>query len=346
MEKLVDNLGEVKPDYTVSVPRVYEKAYAAVLDNAYSGPPIKKTIFNWALKTGREASRLIQAKKPIPLGLRIKKAIAHKLVFSKIHHRFGGRLRFFISGGAPLAKEIAEFFHAAGMLILEGYGLTETCPATHINRFENYKFGTVGLPIPGVDVKLAPDGEILVKGPNIASKGYFKRPEDTKEVFTDNGWFRTGDIGEIDSEGFLKITDRKKDLIKTAGGKFVAPQNIESMLKGDPFISQAVVIGDRRPYCVALISINQVEAEKFAKERGISYATYADLTKNPQVFERAKKTVDDVNSRLASFESIKKFSLVPRDFTQENDELTPTLKVKRKVVTERYKEVLESFYAS
>lgn len=346
IEKVVDNMGEVRPTYMSSVPRVYEKAYAAILANAQAGSPIKKKIFDWAVSAGRRISQCIQAKKPVPIGLRLKGAVAHKLVFSKLHRRFGGRLRYFVSGGAPLSKDIAEFFHAAGILILEGYGLTETCPATHMNRYDNYKFGTVGPALPGVEVKLAPDGEILVKGPNIAARGYFKRPEATKESFSEDGWFRTGDIGEIDSEGFLRITDRKKDLIKTAGGKFVAPQNIENMLKADPFISQAVVIGDRRPYCVALVSISQAEAEKLATEKGISFKNYEDLTKNPTLYERAKKSVDGVNSRLASFESVKKFALVPRDFTQENDELTPTLKVKRKVITERYKDLIEGLYAS
>jgi len=343
IEKVVDNLGEVKPHYMASVPRVFEKAYAAILSNA-TASPIKKKIFEWAVKVGCQASQLIQAKKSIPVGLRIKRAIAHKLVFGKIHTRFGGNIRFLASGGAPLSKEIAEFFHAAGILILEGYGLTETCPATHMNRYEDYKFGTVGPALPLVDVKIAPDGEILVKGPNICSRGYFKRPEETKELFTDDGWLRTGDIGEIDSRGFLKITDRKKDLIKTAGGKYVAPQEIENKLKVDPFISQAVVIGDRRPYCVALISISQPEAEKFAKENGISYSSYEDLTKNEKVFNRVKQTVDTMNSRQASFETIKNFYIVPRDFTQENDEMTPTLKIKRKVVTERYKEPIDKLY--
>jgi len=343
IEKVVDNLGEVKPHYMASVPRVFEKAYATILSNA-TGTPLKKKIFEWAVKVGRQASQLIQAKKPIPIGLQLKRAIAHKLVFSKIHKRFGGNLRFLVSGGAPLSKEIAEFFHAAGILILEGYGLTETCPATHMNRYEDYQFGTVGPALPLVDVKIAPDGEILVKGPNICFRGYFKRPEETKELFTEDGWLRTGDIGEIDSRGFLKITDRKKDLIKTAGGKYVAPQNIENLLKVDPFISQAVVIGDRRPYCVALISISQPEAEKFAKDNGISYSSYEDLTKNEKIFNRVKQTVDKMNSRQASFETIKKFYIVPRDFTQENDEMTPTLKIKRKVVTERYKGPIDRLY--
>ncbi len=207
----------------------------------------------------------------------------------------------------------------------------------------HYKFGTVGQPIPGVEVKLAPDGEIIVRGDNIA-KGYYKKPEATAEVFTEDGWFKTGDIGEIDSEGFLRITDRKKDLIKTAGGKYVAPQNIENMLKADPFISQAVVIGDQKPYCVVLITINQEEAIKFAKEKGISYKDYLDLTKKPEVRERVRQTIDAVNAKLAKFETLKKFEILPKDLTQEDDELTPTLKVKRKNIMKKYKDLIESMY--
>jgi long-chain acyl-CoA synthetase len=342
IDKVAQNLVEVKPNIMASVPRIFEKVYQAVLSGAQASP-LKKKIFDWAVGVGRQVSQLIQKKQPIPLGLRIKRAIAHKLVFSKLHEKLGGRIRFFVSGGAPLSREIAEFFHAAGILILEGYGLTETCPATHINRYDNYKFGTVGQAIPGVEVKLAPDGEIIVRGDNIA-KGYYKKPEATKEVFSEDGWFKTGDIGEIDSEGFLKITDRKKDLIKTAGGKYIAPQNIENMLKADPFVSQAVVIGDQKPYCVVLIAINKEEAEKFAKEKGIQYKDYLDLTKKPEIRERVKQTIDAVNSKLAKFETLKKFEILPKDLTQEDDELTPTLKVKRKNITKKYKDLIESMY--
>ncbi|HEY4715975.1 MAG TPA: long-chain fatty acid--CoA ligase [bacterium] len=343
VEKIAQNLVEVKPQVMASVPRIFEKVYQAVLSGAQASP-VKKKIFDWALEVGKQVSRLIQKKQPVPLGLRIKRSIAHKLVFSKLHAKLGGRIRFFISGGAPLSRDIAEFFHAAGILILEGYGLTETVPATHINRIDGYKFGTVGQLIPGVEVKIAPDGEIIVRGDNIATKGYFKKPEATAESFTADGWFKTGDIGEIDSEGFLKITDRKKDMIKTAGGKFVAPQNIENILKTDPFVSQAVVIGDQRPYCVVLIAVNKEEAEKFAKGNGIQYKDYSDLIKNPQIRERVKHTIDAVNSKLASFESLKKFELLPQDLTQEGGELTPTLKVKRKVIMQKYNELVDSMY--
>jgi long-chain acyl-CoA synthetase len=342
IDKVAQNMAEVSPNIMASVPRIFEKVYQAVLSGAQASP-LKKKIFDWAIGVGRQVSQLIQKKQPVPLGLRIKRAIAHKLVFSKLHEKLGGKIRFFVSGGAPLSREIAEFFHAAGILILEGYGLTETCPATHINRIDNYKFGTVGQPIPGVEVKLAPDGEIIVRGDNIA-KGYYKKPEATAEVFTEDGWFKTGDIGEIDAEGFLRITDRKKDLIKTAGGKYVAPQNIENMLKADPFISQAVVIGDQRPYCVVLVTINKEEAEKFAKAKGIAYSDYADLTKKPEIRERVQQTIDALNSKLAKFETLKKFEILPKDLTQEDDELTPTLKVKRKNIMKKYKDLIDKMY--
>ncbi|HJR01588.1 MAG TPA: long-chain fatty acid--CoA ligase, partial [Methylomirabilota bacterium] len=263
IDKLRDNLPEVKPDFICSVPRVFEKVYAGVIAKAEAGSPIKKKIFHWAVGVGREVSRLQQARKPVPGALAFKYRLAHKLVFSKLHAALGGRLRFAVSGGAPLSKEIAEFFHAAGILILEGYGLTETCPSLTFNRLQHFKFGSVGQAQPGIEVKIAPDGEILGRGGNIA-KGYFKKPEATAEVFLADGWFATGDIGRFDEEGFLYITDRKKDLIVTAGGMNIAPQNIENLLKGDPFISQAMVHGDRRPYPVAILTLNPEELAKFA----------------------------------------------------------------------------------
>jgi long-chain acyl-CoA synthetase len=268
IDKLRDNLPEVKPHFICSVPRVFEKVYAGVLAKAEAGSPVKRKIFHWEVGVGRDVSRLKQAKKPVPAGLAFKYRLAHKLVFSKLHEALGGRLRFAVSGGAPLSKEIAEFFHAAGILILEGYGLTETCPSLTFNRLDHFKFGSVGQAQPGIEIKIAPDGEILGRGLNIA-KGYYKKPEATAEVFLADGWFATGDIGKLDEEGFLFITDRKKDLIVTAGGMNIAPQNIENLLKGDPFISQAMVHGDKRPYPVAIITLNPEELTKFAKDQGI-----------------------------------------------------------------------------
>ena len=234
------------------------------------------------MSVGREVSRHQQRGQPVPTGLEIKRKIAHKLVFSKLHARLGGRLQWAVSGGAPLARDIAEFFHAAGILLLEGYGLTETCPALTFNRPDRFKFGSVGQALPGVELKIAPDGEILARGANIATRGYYKQPEATREVFEPDGWFHTGDIGKIDEDGFLFITDRKKDLIVTAGGMNIAPQNIENLLKADPFISQVMVHGDRRPYPVALITLNPDELAKFAREQGILNADPAALVEASQ----------------------------------------------------------------
>ena len=344
IDKLRDNLPEVKPHFICSVPRVFEKVYAGVVAKAEAGSPVKRKIFDWAVRIGREVSKLQQARRPVPPGLAFRHRLAHKLVFSKLHAALGGRLRFAVSGGAPLSKEIAEFFHAAGILILEGYGLTETCPSLTFNRLDNFKFGSVGQAQPGVEIKIAPDGEILGRGANIA-KGYFKKPEATAEVFLPDGWFATGDIGRLDGDGFLYITDRKKDLIVTAGGMNIAPQNIENLLKGDPFISQAMVHGDKRPYPVALITLNPEELAKFAREQGILDTEPASLAKHPKVVERVSRIVEERNRELQSYARIKKFSILPADFTVESGLLTPTLKVKRKVITDKHRELLDSLYS-
>jgi long-chain acyl-CoA synthetase len=344
LDKVGENLREVRPHFICSVPRVFEKVYAKILAGVQAGSPLKKRIFHWALDVGGEVSRRQQQHRPIPFGLALQHRIAHKLVFSKLHQALGGRLQWAVSGGAPLSREIAEFFHAAGILILEGYGLTETCPVLTFNRLSHFKFGSVGQALPGVELKIAPDGEILARGPNIATRGYFKQPEATREVFEPTGWFHTGDIGHLDDEGFLFITDRKKDLIVTAGGMNVAPQNIENLLKGDPFVSQAMVYGDRRPYPVALITLNPDELAKLAREQGILAADPAVLVKHPKVVERVGRIVEEKNSQLQSYAKIKKFAVIPGDFTQEGGELTPTLKVKRKVVTQKYRDVLEELY--
>jgi long-chain acyl-CoA synthetase len=343
IDKLRENLPEVKPHFICSVPRVFEKVYAGVIARAEAGPPLKRKIFHWAVGVGRRVSRLQQAGKPVPALLGLQHRIAHALVFSKLHQALGGRLRFAVSGGAPLAKEIAEFFHAAGILILEGYGLTETCPSLTFNRLEHFKFGSVGQAQPGIEIKIAPDGEILGRGGNIA-QGYFKKPEATAEVFLADGWFATGDIGRVDDDGFLFITDRKKDLIVTAGGMNIAPQNIENLLKGDPFISQAMVYGDKRPYPVALITLNPEELAKFAREQSIVDADPAALVKNSKVVERVTRIIEERNGELQSYAKVKKFLILPGDFTVENGLLTPTLKVKRRVITDKNRELLDSLY--
>src|SRR5437667_245806 len=269
------------------------------------------------------------------------------LLFLPLAHSFarlGGRLRWAVSGGAPLSRDIAEFFHAAGILLLEGYGLTETCPALTFNQPTRFKFGSVGQALSGVELKIAPDGEILARGPNIATRGYFKQPDATKEVFEPNGWFHTGDIGTLDADGFLFITDRKKDLIVTAGGMNIAPQNVENMLNADPFISQVMVYGDRRPYPVALITVNPEELTKFARDQGILVNDPTVLVKHPKIVERVGRTVEEKNTQLQSYAKIKKFTVLPGDFSLDGGELTPTLKVKRKVVAQKYQDAIEALY--
>ena len=343
IDALAANMREVRPMLVFSVPRVYEKIYARVQATGQSGSPLKRAIFQRCVDVGRQVSLLQQGRQPVPAWLRLQQYLAHQLVFKKLHQSVGGRLRFFVSGGAPLAQEIAEFFHAAGMLILEGYGLTETCPALAANCYNRYKFGTVGPALPGVELRIAPDGEILARGPNIA-KGYYKRPEETGEVFLEDGWFATGDIGEIDNEGFLRITDRKKDLIVTAGGKNIAPQNLENLLKTDPYISQAMVYGDRRPYLTAVLTLDLDEMRRYARAHGVPGETSQEFAAQPQVQQLLETRVARLNQQLASYETIKKLFIAPTDFTPESGELTPTLKVKRKVVIQKYHEQIERLY--
>ena len=285
----------------------------------------------------------VQGKKPSGM-LKFKYGLAKKLVFSKLKEKTGGRLWFFISGGAPLGKEIAEFFLAADLIILEGYGLTETSPVISVNTFDKIKPGTVGLPIPNVQVKIAEDGEILCKGPNVM-KGYYKKPEDTKEAIDEEGWFHTGDIGMIDEDGFLVITDRKKEIIVTSGGKNVAPQPIENALKASKYITQAVLIGDKRKYISALIVPDFDVLTKWAKQNGIDFTSNEDLIEKQLVKDLIQREVEKVNHDLARYEQVKKFALLPHELTQDGGELTPTLKVKRRVINEKYKDIIDGLYA-
>ena len=327
-----------------SVPRLYEKMHARVLTTVESGTALKKKLFYWGLGVGGEVSKLIIAKKEVTGSLKLRYTIADKLVFEKLRARMGDRLRFFISGGAPLAREIAEFFHAAGILILEGYGLTEPTPVISANRPDAYKLGSVGQPLPNVEVKIAPDGEILVKGPSVM-KGYYNRPEETREVLSEDGWFATGDIGYLDQDNFLYITDRKKDIIVTAGGKNIAPQNIENLLKLNRFIEQVCLIGDKRKYLTALIVPSFPELEDFAKENGVPADDRGGLLGHPRIQRVFQEAVDEANAQLARYESIKRFTVLPVEFSQATGELTPTLKVKRKVVGVKYKDQIDRMYA-
>lgn len=347
IDKLVDNIGEVKPTILISVPRIYEKVYSRVQEGASSG--LKKTIFNWALTTGREVLKYKFAKQPVPGFLSAKYGVADKLVFSKLKERLGGRIKYTVSGGAPLAREIAEFMFAAGINVMEGYGLSETSPVLTMNRPDDARLGSVGKPVPSVEIKIAPepdrekDGEILARGPNVMI-GYYKKDEETKEVLEEDKWFHTGDIGYIDEDGFLFITDRKKELLKTSGGKYVAPAPIENQLKLSPFIEQAVVIGNNKKYCTALLAPNTESLQNWAKDNAISFTDMQDLVNNPKIQNLFQKEIDRVNAPLGRWEQIKYFKVLPNEFTQETGELTPTLKLKRRIIDQKYKDLIEAMY--
>jgi len=343
VEKVPENMAEVRPHIMCSVPRLYEKMYARVNEKVASDPAARQKIFRWAIGVGREVfAHTVARTQPGPF-LKAKFAIADKLVFSKIKARTGGRLRLFISGGAPLAREIAEFFGAAGMLICEGYGLSETSPVITCNRPGAVRPGTVGLPLEHVEVKVAADGEILTRGPHVM-KGYFKKPEATAEAIDEDGWFHTGDIGFVDPEGCLVITDRKKDIIVTSGGKNIAPQPIENRLKTSKFLAEVVMIGNKRNFAAALLVPSFEALEAWAKEHGVAAAPREELVRRPEVVAHYQRLVDEMTADLAQFEKIKKIALLTKEFTQESGELTPTLKVKRRVVEERYKGLIDAMY--
>jgi long-chain acyl-CoA synthetase len=342
IERMKDDLVDVKPTIMVAVPRVFEKIYNGIMAQAEVSP-LRAKVFHVALAVGKEISRYKVEKRPVPLELALRYQLARRLVFNKIAEKMGGNLRFAVCGGAPLSQSIAEFFHAAGLLILEGYGLTETTAAITANTPFDYRFGTVGRPIGDVKIKIADDGEILVQSKKVM-KGYYHDEESNSRTFTD-GWFRTGDIGEISPEGYLRITDRKKDLIKTAGGKYVAPQRLEGFLKTSRYVSQVHIHGDQRKYIVALLTPNMEAIEQYASEHDIPTKDRAALVTNPKIKDLLRKTIAETNSHLASFESIKNFAILPGEFTVESGELTPSLKVKRKVVDQKYRDLIESLYS-
>jgi long-chain acyl-CoA synthetase len=343
VEKVPENMQEVRPSIMCSVPRLYEKMYARVNEKVASDPPLRQRIFRWAIGVGRKVFAHTVARTEPGALLKLQFALADKLVFSKIKARTGGRLQIFISGGAPLAREIAEFFGAAGMLVCEGYGLTETSPVITANYPGRVKPGTVGLPLEHVEVKIGPDGEILTRGPHVM-KGYFRKPEATAEVIEKDGWFHTGDVGFVDPDGCLVITDRKKDIIVTSGGKNIAPQPIENRLKTNKFFAEVVMVGNRRNYPAALVVPNFEPLEAWARQGAMSVASREELVRRPEVLAHYRHLVDEMTADLAQFEKIKKIALLTREFTQESGELTPTLKVKRRVVEERYKPTIDAMY--
>jgi long-chain acyl-CoA synthetase len=344
IDTLIDDVREARPHLFPAVPRIYEKVYSRVQGTREQATGLRRRMLDWSFRVGGRRSEQIQAGKAAAPLLAAQARVADRLVFEKIQALLGGRIKYCVSGGAPLAPEIQRFFHAAGLLILEGYGLTETTPILTVNRPDCFRFGTVGLPLDCVTLKIAKDGEILAQGPNVAS-GYYKRPEATREAWDEEGWFHTGDIGEIDGDGFLRITDRKKDLIKTSGGKYVAPQPIENMLKTKPHISQVVVIGDRKKYCVGLVTLDADEVQQWSERQGVTLpADRAAWCKDERVVKLIESEIEDVNQDLPSYETLKYFRILPTDFSVESGELTPSLKVKRKVIAERYGNVIEEMY--
>jgi long-chain acyl-CoA synthetase len=343
MDTVPADLQIVRPTLVISVPRLYEKMYARVLENALSGGAVKRRIFYWARRVAeRWADVRLAGGAPAGL-LAWQYGMAQKLVFSKLQARTGGRLRYFVSGGAPLAPEINKFFYAAGLVILEGYGLTETSPTISVNTPEAFRLGTVGRPVPGVEVKVAEDGEILTRGPNVM-KGYYNKPEATREVLEPDGWFHTGDIGEL-RDGFVAITDRKKDLIVTAGGKKIAPQPIENAIKTNKYVSQAVVLGDKRKFPIVLVVPDWEQLEKWARIKNLIWTDRAQLLAMPIVRAKMEKEVFGRFEGLARFETPKKMALLEHDFSIERGELTPKLSVRRRVVEQRYKGVIDALYA-
>ncbi|MEW6055407.1 MAG: long-chain fatty acid--CoA ligase [Bdellovibrionota bacterium] len=343
IEKLLLNMGEIRPTLLFAVPRVFEKAYNRIKASIDDSSATKRGLFGWALAAGQAYYNKVWSDKRPSLSETLQYELARRLVFKKVYARFGGRIRFCIAGGAPLPKAIGEFMRIVGIPILEGYGLTETCAPVTVNSVEKMKFGSIGKPLPEVTLKIASDGEILVKSRKVFVE-YYKNPEATAEVKDQEGWFHTGDIGVIDGEGYVRITDRKKDLIVTSGGKNVAPQKIENLAKTHKYISQFMVHGDRRNFLTALVVLEKEEVIKYAKENNILFSEYSELVKNPKIQALVQSILDEVNSHLASFESIKRFKILANEFTIESGELTPSLKIRRRFCVEKYKSELDSLY--
>ena len=341
IEKVATNLAEIKPTLMTAVPRLFERIYSKILKNVESQPEKKQKIFYWAIETGREYV-IAKREGKIPIALSIKHKVADKLVFKKLRERFGGKIRFFISGGAALPREMGEFFEAFGVLVIEGYGLTESSPVIAANRPDDYKFGSVGKPFPGVEIKIAPDGEILARGPNIM-KGYYKNKKETDATIKD-GWLYTGDIGVFDTDGFLLITDRKKHLFKTSAGKYIAPTPIENTFLGSKYIDQFILIGDSRMFLSALIVPDFEAVKEYADSHKIPYADEKDLAQNDEIYKLLENDMVQFQKKLANYERVRKFVLLDKPFTIDSGEITPSLKIKRKVVEEKYSELIDRMY--
>jgi long-chain acyl-CoA synthetase len=343
MEKIGDNLREVHPTLMICVPRLFEKIYARIKDKAAEGGKAKRALLAWAVAVGKDYARHTINHEKVPPVLALKYRLASRLVFSKWHAGMGGRIRLFVSGGAALPDEIALIFAGAGLPIVQGYGLTETSPVISAGTIEDNRIGTVGRPIRNVEVRIAADGEIEARGPNIM-RGYYHKPAETQAVFTEDGWFKTGDIGTLDEDGFLRITDRKKELFKTSGGKYIAPQPIEQMIKGSRFVNQVVLVGNGRKFPAALVVPDWEQLRSYVELKGLDARTPAELIKHPRILDLFERQVAAHTPNLAQFEKVKRIALLENELTIEGDELTPTLKVKRRVVDEKYRDVIDRLY--
>jgi long-chain acyl-CoA synthetase len=343
-KRVMEYFQEVRPTVMVSVPRLYEKIHGEMLSRVGDAPPWRRRLFHWALEVGKEMNLCRQTREAPGLGLRFKYYLAQALVLAKIRGIFGGRTRVVVSGGAPLSRELEEFFHAAGVLICQGYGLTETSPTIASNIPTRFKFGTVGQVVPGCEVRFSPEGEILVKGANVMA-GYYKNPEGTAAAFAD-GWFKTGDVGELDEDGFLRITDRLKDLIITSGGKNISPQNLEASLSQDPYIEQVAVIGNRRKFVSALVVPAFGALADYCRSQNLGFASREELVRHPHLLEFYARRIEARCRDFADCEKIKKFQLLPQEFSQDRGELTPTLKLKRKVIEKKYAAIIEEMYGA
>jgi long-chain acyl-CoA synthetase len=343
LDKIVDHMKEFHPTVQAAVPRIFEKIHARIMRGVEEAPPPKKVLFRWAVHIGSEVARLNRQDRPVPLPLKAQHKLAEKLVLSKIRDVFGGSIRYMVSGAAPISSDLLEFFHACGILILEGYGLTETTAPATVNRVNSFRFGTVGLDLPICETRIADDGEILIKGDNVFV-GYWQDEEATTEAFTDDGWFKTGDIGTKDTDGYLKITDRKKEIIITAAGKNVSPANIEKKLRGDPLISQCVVHGDQRRYLTALITLDADEIGNVAQRLNLTETSYEALCRHPRMLSEVQIICDRVNRHLARYETIKYFKVLDKDLSVEDGYLTPTLKLKRRNIKAAYADLIDSLY--
>jgi long-chain acyl-CoA synthetase len=343
LQTIALNMREVRPTVLVGVPRMFEKIYARIQERAAEKGKVASALLAWAVSVGREYADYTLAHRPLPMFLKFKHFLATKLVFAKWHEAFGGRIRLLLSGGAALADDLARVYIGAGIPIVQGYGLTETSPVVTASHMDNIRVGTVGRAIPNVEIRIAADGEIEVRGPNVM-RGYYNKPEETRAVFTEDGWFKTGDVGTLDADGFLRITDRKKELFKTSGGKYISPQPIEQAIKGSRFVNQVVLVGAERKFPAALIVPMWEQLESYCKLKGIEVKSRREMCEHPRIIDLFQRQIDKLTPNLARYEKIKKVALLENEFSIESGELTPTLKVKRRVIDQKYRDVIEKLY--